>query len=352
MRGKASSKSDKKPQPSSGKESIKRPFVDIRASLSFSKGWTVGKWDNQPTLRAPFGGNEVRFRVKKTRQVRLTLATEATVWVHVFLDGEHVRAIPPESSPASVELATNPADGCDIRIVRTSVSSGPFYVDAHIIDFELDADGLVTPPRVPVPETVFCTFGDSISGNCCVAPEPPFDPYGIGYGWRICEHFGWQYFNTARDGSGLCRRLFDNPLAGERVEKEVIATRPDYLLLFYGTNDLGAGVDPAGEFAPAFDQLMRQLKEGLPACRIACSALLWRHDVAPARIRAYNEIILQTCRNYQIPCADPFDWLSPGDFLDGLHPSREGQQKLAEWFIRFLEETYPDLRSGSSRSAK
>lgn len=319
-------------------------FADLADRLSLSKGWSIGSWNGQPTLRAAFGGNEARFRLCATHEAILRIVTEPYVWAHVFQDNLHVETVAPESNPAQIHLKPSVEKGSEIRVLRTSVSSGPFYVDAHLINLEMESGGEILPTDHPVPSTVFCTLGDSISGNCCIGPEVPFDPYEKGYGWRLCEHFGWQYFNAARDGSGLCRRPFDNPLAKDRVQKDVIDYQPDYLLLFYGTNDLGNGADAVSEFLPAYQELLDLLIQKLPKTRIAASGLLWRQDVPENSIHIFNSIILRVCADMKVPCCDPYEWLTPKDFVDGLHPNREGQKKLSRHFIRYFEEVFPELR--------
>lgn len=322
-------------------------FDFLRESLSLSRGWEAGCWNGKRSLRAPYGGNEVRFRIQDSPWARLTLAVDAWVWVHVFVDDNHQAAIPPESDPAVVALPLNAETGSEIRIVRTAVSSGPFFVDAHLIELEMARGGRILPSARPLPSEVFSTFGDSISGNCCINPEPPFDPYGLGYGWEVCRHFGWQYLNPARDGSGFCRPLFGNPLAWERVERDVLVHRPDYLLMFYGTNDMGAGVGLEDEFAPAYERIAQILVERLPETRLACLALLWRHDVPVERIRDYNRAIMGICGRHGIPCRDPFDWVPPEFFHDGIHPTREGQRRIAAEVIQFFESVFSELKDSS-----
>ncbi len=330
-----------------GEKTVSFQFDTLRESLSLSRGWENGSWNGKPTLRAPYGGNEARFRVRGSHLVRLTLAVDAWVWVHLFVDDHHQATIPPESQPSIMMVPLDAGKDSEIRIVRTAVSSGPFFVDAHLVELEIAKSGRILPTARPVPSSVFSTFGDSISGNCCINPEPPFDPYGLGYGWEVCRHFNWQYLNPARDGSGFCRPLFGNPLAWERVERDVLVHQPDYLLMFYGTNDMGAGVDLEGEFAPAYERIVKILVERLPQTHLACLALLWRHDVPVERIRDYNRLILEICGRYGVPCRDPYEWVPPELFHDGIHPTREGQQKIAGEVIRFFENVFSECKEPS-----
>lgn len=312
----------------------------LRDVASMSKGWTLKERNGHRVLAAEFGGNEMRFRVRGTRRIVLHLATEPYVFMHVYVNGAHHSAIGPESE-LSVEI---PLDGApaEVQIIRTAVSSGPFYVDAFVRGAEIGAGGEIVPPREPVPQTTFCTFGDSISGNCCIGGPGPFDPHDLGYGYEVSRRFRWQYFNTARDGSGVCCTPFDNPLASDRVQKEVIENKPGYLLVFYGTNDIRGGV-PVEQFEPAFRELVALLVAGLPSARIALSGSLWNDMNTDNEIARFNDAIARVAAQYKLPCCQPIDAVPRELITDGVHPNAEGQDALARVFGDFFAAQWPEL---------
>jgi len=305
-------------------------FIDIRDALSLTKGWRERDWEGQRVLTATFGGNEMRFRVEGTRRLILRIVTEPFVFCHVHADGKHVAKIRPEASPASIDVPVK-AEGTEISIVRTAVSSGSMNVDAMVIDAETEDGARFLPPTQPVPTVTFATFGDSISGNCCIGDDPPFDPYGLGYGYQIADRFGWQYFSCARDGSGVSCRPFANPLAIERVDDDLIRFQPEYLLVFYGTNDIRNGVT-CEVFRRDFEILMRRIVERLPNTRIATSGLLWNEIPSESEIIAFSNAIREVSALLGVPFCDPRAHVGPQDIDDGVHPNGEGQRKLAQFF--------------------
>lgn len=316
--------------------------ADLRDVASTGRGWVVRSWEGKPAMAAEYGGNEMRFRAVGTTFLRIRIATDPYVFFHVYADGRHIRKVGPEEQPAVVDVPVAEG-GTEVRLLRTAVSSGPFYVDALVVDFEA-ADGVrFLPPAEPVPATVFSTFGDSISGNCCIGDDPPFDPHGLGYGYTLCKRFGWQYLNPARDGSGVCCRPFGNPLAEERLERDLLRHRPDVVLIFYGTNDIRASIS-VEEFSRKFDRLVGLIVKGLPGSRIATSGLLWNDMSPPELIGGYNEAIAGISQRHGLPHAAPFEAVPRADIEDGVHPNAEGQRKLGEFFTRFFLGTWPDLQ--------
>jgi lysophospholipase L1-like esterase len=314
---------------------------DIFDVASLSKGWNWKDHKGKAALAAEFGGNELRFTVHNSKRVVLRLATEHYAFMHVFADDQHHTAIGPEQDlEVNIPLSK---ESSEIRILRTAVSSGPFYVDAFLKGVSIDEGGRIGAAADPIPTTVFCTFGDSISGNCCIGGPGPFDPYGLGYGYEIAERFAWQYYNTARDGSAVCCTPFDNPLAHARVQKEVIDEQPNYLLVFYGTNDI-RGQIPVEQFQPAYHDLIRQLVAGLPNARIALSGLLWNDMNTVEEITRFNAAIDSTAADLKLPCCQPFDAVPRELIEDGVHPNAAGQRTLAKVFGDFFAAQWPEIR--------
>ena len=269
------------------------------------------------------------------------MGREEYLWAHVFLNDKHVGEVKPGKGIVDLEVALDPDTRSTIHILRTSASSGPCYEELALFEIGLEEGGRIVSSDKTMPSIVFTTFGDSISGNCCVRPNPPFDPYELGYGYDICAHFGWQYFNTARDGSGLCRRGFDNPLAIERIQ-ELVDCDPDYLHIMYGINDLEADV-PVGEFSKAFREMMEAVKKSLPSAGITCCGLILRTEIELEKIVGYNRAIQNACAEFKIPYRDPINWLDATDLHDGLHPNEKGQKKIAMNVIGFYTQVYPEI---------
>lgn len=320
---------------------MKKSFLDLRGTIALTRGWHERQWRGQSVLAAAFGGNEMRVRLGGTNWANVRIATEPYVFCHVLADGRHIARIGPESDPATIRIPVK-QQGTELRFLRTAVSSGPFYVDAMLLDVEAEDSACFLPTANPIPDTVFATFGDSISGNCCIGDDAPYDPYGLGYGPIVSARFGWQYFNSARDGSGVSCTPFDNPLAIDRVEQDLIRHEPDVLLVFYGTNDIRSGVPP-DQFERDFHALMERISGSLPSTRIATSGLLWNDMATEDQVDAYNKVIKVISDSLGICFWNPGPNLAASDFDDGVHPNARGQQKLAEFFGDQFAAAWPDL---------
>ncbi len=125
----------------------------------------------------------------------------------------------------------------------------------------------------------------------------------------------------------------------------MIVYRPDYLFILYGTNDLAGEADPFKDFSVSYERLLETLVKELPETHIACSELLWRGDYSEDQIKTFSKIINEKCQKFSIPYCQPFDWLGPEDFYDGLHPNPKGHKKIANNLKIFFKEIYPKLRS-------
>jgi lysophospholipase L1-like esterase len=324
-----------------GEMPVRLSFADVTDRCSMSKGWRVMERQGKRALCASHGGNELYFDVVNSSHILMTMGREEYLWAHIFLNDDHVGTVNPGIGEIELDISLNPDARNTIRVLRTSASSGPCYEELALFEIGLDDGGCVVASDREIPSTVFTTFGDSISGNCCVRPSPPFDPYELGYGYDVCAHFGWQYFNTARDGSGLCRRDFDNPLAIERIP-ELVECNPDYLHIMYGTNDLGDDV-PVDEFTEAFREMMKAVRDGLPSAGITCCGLILRTELKRDRIVEYNKVIEGICTDFKVPFRDPIDWLDESDLFDEIHPNEKGQKKIALNVIDFYENVYPGI---------
>ncbi len=106
---------------------------------------------------------------------------------------------------------------------------------------------------------------------------------------------------------------------------------PDVVLLMIGTNDRKASDFPDGA-ATRFEALVEDIQNHPTKPRLLASAIPPSSDSSiNTKITRYNGLIKQISIDHGVPFVEP--GLGLGDLADGVHPDREGYQKIAQaWF--------------------
>lgn len=198
----------------------------------------------------------------------------------------------------------------------------------------------------------FSLLGDSVS---------TFQGYtvlsGVFYGRAVCRKAGltgvsdtwWMRVIQALGGtlevnnsySGSCV----SPVGlGSAASRTGSLGHPDVILVFMGANDAGFGVPPA-DFEAAYDRMLFCMKEHNPRAEIWCATLasgrkvlpdepsFWSSAPSPA---AYNAAIRRSCGRAGCRLADIAADGLVYDAIDGVHPTRDGMQAIADAFVRSL----------------
>jgi lysophospholipase L1-like esterase len=137
-----------------------------------------------------------------------------------------------------------------------------------------------------------------------------------------------------------------------RWKEDVLDPAPDILSIKIGINDVwhglsfGGGV-PVEEFAPIFDDLLRQVNASLPACRfVLCEpSVIWApapeegNDMLLPYIAAIRELAAKYSAQCVVPLHEAFEearrvrpdvaWAP-----DGVHPSSAGHTLIAWNWLR------------------
>jgi lysophospholipase L1-like esterase len=120
------------------------------------------------------------------------------------------------------------------------------------------------------------------------------------------------------------------------------ATRPDIVLMHFGTNDVWSNIAPA-TITAAFSRLVDQMRASNPAMRVIVAKII---PMAPAscaecgqRVVAFNAAIgtwaaQKTTAQSPIVVVDQWSGFSPAsDTYDGVHPNDAGNRKIADrWY--------------------
>ena len=143
------------------------------------------------------------------------------------------------------------------------------------------------------------------------------------------------------------------PSASERLDTEVIAHRPDILVIAYGLNDMRSGMD-IGLFG-------RELRSLVDRVRARCTPLVvlatvyhmtaWRSYApfdkgSPETIRLFNALIRLVAAEKGCACADIWTAMGERDWLvhqDGVHANVVGNLVVASELFATIARALPGL---------
>lgn len=123
-----------------------------------------------------------------------------------------------------------------------------------------------------------------------------------------------------------------------RVGDWLETAEPDVILLLIGTNDIVQG--HSLDTAPArLNALIDELFRHRPQAQIFVGSIPPIDEVnLNARVEAYNQAIAQNIQARQsqgdrLTFVDLYSGLTPEDLADGIHPNRQGHDKIAQmWY--------------------
>jgi lysophospholipase L1-like esterase len=217
--------------------------------------------------------------------------------------------------------------------------------------------GGTTPP--PAPPTLKITrilaFGDSLTEGTV---QPPASWAPLDAGLAVSYPYKLQTLENARYTSQTIS-VFNGGIAGHRAKEDrarlsddISQTNPDVLLLMEGTNDIGDYVGLSGSaltsglttVVNAMEDMVRDTKARgivpfvatIPAQRAGA-----QRGGAAAIIDPYNALLKVMIAKKGATLVDvnaqlPLSLIG----LDGLHPTEEGYQKMAEIFQGALAAVY------------
>jgi lysophospholipase L1-like esterase len=157
------------------------------------------------------------------------------------------------------------------------------------------------------------------------------------YTYKLAGLLNAHITNSSYDGSMVTNEQNDFPIpALARIENDIVPVKPNIILIFLGTNDLGKGVS-LQNFKISYDKIIQTIRQKLPNVTIITVGLLPRMDIKSEKIMTYSSIIENISRQNNLLFINPILWLSEKDFSDGLHPNLSAQQKLAGRFYEILK---------------
>lgn len=132
-----------------------------------------------------------------------------------------------------------------------------------------------------------------------------------------------------------------------RVESDVIAFKPDYVLSVYGFNairEIAAGRTTHEQYEADYTKFIRTITESLPQTRVFASSIISIGGYSDEMLTPYNQDIQKACSSVA-NCtfidlsgkwnADNYDLYVSSD---GIHPSEEGHRFLAEVYAEAISK--------------
>lgn len=131
----------------------------------------------------------------------------------------------------------------------------------------------------------------------------------------------------------------------DEAEAWITASKPDYILLLAGTNDLAWwNVEGPATTAGRFGELLDLIRATAPEAQVIVGSLPpmegenEQGDARATLVEAYNAAIAAQVRDraadgMRVSFADLNAVLSVADLYDGIHPDEAGHEKIAEvWY--------------------
>lgn len=269
-----------------------------------------------------FGGSEIRFRIKGTKMLAFRLISAnsdaKSIGIDVIADDKTFTL----HSPFQGEISTIPQGFLDSG--RETEVTIRHWCAGTLSPCELGLLGMYTDKGATLrktaqpPPPVLGVIGDSISVS-----------FGRdNYLYTFANRVGYRLHNASIFGS-LVGEAAGWDSAAKRYEKDIARYRPEFILVILGTNDLGQG-QPLSVFRENYRTFIRQMKEESPNSRLILFGLFRRLDISSTVTSAYSRVIRETAQKYGLLYIDPYDWLTPEDFQDLVHPSKRSQGKIAD----------------------
>ncbi len=305
------------------------------SKIRWSKGWekleSGNFWSKDVIYRGKLSGSEFNLKFTDARRIKFYLETsnkDPIVGLEVWLDSKHFEFAHPDLGIEQTTIELNESERNMIHEIR-----GRFYCftipttlcDLRIKSIEIDNSAKLLSLGKSIRKTL-AILGDSISGV-----------WGNkNYTYKLSDMIGYHLINASYNGSTMSEdeATFSGLL---RIKEEIIAFKPDLLLVFLGTNDLGHKI-PLSSFSRDYEKTANILKKELPKTKVVLLGLLPRADYSQEEIASFSAVIKNIAFEYNLYYADAYNWWQKEDLLDGIHPSVDAQAKLTELIYNYLKD--------------
>lgn len=269
-----------------------------------------------------YGGSEIRFRITGTKNVAVIVSSSNNEkhiqGVDLTVSGKTYTV----ETPVHDVLLAVPAGVLDDRktydvVIRHWCAGTLWPCDMSIGEIRTDRRAHVSRPS-EIPKKTLAILGDSI--------EVSFGNLNATY--LIADRLGYHLHNASIFGSSTTPVPdWDSGLL--RYKEDIVRAKPDVVIVFLGTNDLGHGI-PVAEFQKNYEELVSGILQGSPHSKVMLVGLMYRKDYSVNQVYAYSDVIRFVAREHNVPYIDPYYWFTDDDLQDVVHPAPKSEQKFAD----------------------
>jgi lysophospholipase L1-like esterase len=210
--------------------------------------------------------------------------------------------------------------------MKTGRPAGPFQRLVVLGESTVQGGGWVASPAE--------RYADVLWRLLETAQEQPLEYHNAGIGGSVISPDSPHY-----DASG-------KPSAAERLEAEVLARRPDLVLIAYGLNDMRAG-NPVAHFRRDLEAVLDRIDAALDATIVLVNVYYMPYfdHFAPfdqgsvAATRAYNDMLREVAAARGLIYADVYRAEADRPYvvnLDGVHANKLGNLLIAHRIFEAL----------------
>jgi hypothetical protein len=303
------------------------------------KGWTIdagGSFRRTAVLDASLKGtvtpaSPLSFYVQQTSLVAVDYVPSGAILdIHV------------DDRPDGYRVVTHAAVGSGIALSRAVISWGlagglhKLTIDVSsgslslrdVVMFQAPRKGTprVVPDDLAARGEILGVYGDAIgAGQSSLGPLKDSD----GFPDRLAALRGWRLTDPSSvDSSASCY--------GVDHVGDVIAPRPNTIILAFGSSDMIPGPDALGcdptmdQFGSAIDSILGQIQTRLPGVPLFVQAILPTVGVPEATRTAYNDLLKKKAEDRGARFVDVSSKLSSATDYAGLYPNNLGAQAIAD----------------------
>lgn len=194
----------------------------------------------------------------------------------------------------------------------------------------------------------FAILGDSIStylgyipeGYSYFYPYPTGDVNDVNQTWwmQMVNSVGGSLFvNNSYSGSCVATSESSATQSSARLAKLLIGEqKPDVIVIYMGSNDCASPYVSEENFLAGYKVMLDKIKGLCPNSEIILCTLPISNLYSNESGKAYNKIITDYAKEYQLKVIDFSKIDITGDLIDSAHPKRSGMTKLANLAIDTL----------------
>ncbi len=308
-----------------------------------------GKTTIQPDPPPPGPALELSCPTEMVREAATAQGTEV-----------HFDAPTPTGGRAPYNVQCDPGSGSVFAIGETTVRCGATDADMKQASCTFQVSVRVSQMLA---KTKFAAFGDSITeGAVSLAPVVMLagpETYPVKLEQMLLQRFPAQPIVVINEGLGG----ETTPRGAIRMPSVLSDRQPEVVLLFEGVNNIN-GLSTSTQTAALRTMIEEAQRRNVQVIIATILPILpssgQYRSTTPDRIQALNTQIVNLSAQYSLGLVDLFAFFDANQHLmgsDGLHPSAEGQTRIAELFRDEIVRRYDagsttSLRFSSTRNAR